>query len=244
MPTQISKGLLIAVEGIDGAGKTTQVEALRLALENCGESVVVSKEPTDGPWGKRIKESATKGRLPLGEELDAFLQDRTEHVDAVILPALTNSRTVILDRYFYSTIAYQGSRGADVGTLTQTMEDQFPVPDAVFVLDLDPTISLDRIHYSRRDTPNAFEQIEGLRTARTIFRQLTGDHIYVLNAAQTITELHQEILNLLIDGPLKVKRCAKQYCCENPFDCAFRIRGKCEWYKLQGMLRPQESIHG
>src|SRR5207253_402183 len=103
-------GILIAIEGIDGAGKTTQVARLCKALEAVGETVVRSKEPTNGPHGRRVRESAQNGRLDPHEELATFLDDRREHVATVIGPALGRGEIVILDRYFYSTIAYQGPR--------------------------------------------------------------------------------------------------------------------------------------
>lgn len=66
--------ILIAIEGIDGAGKTTQIGMLRQALEGAGVAVVASKEPTSGQWGKIIKESATNGRLSTEQELELFIK--------------------------------------------------------------------------------------------------------------------------------------------------------------------------
>jgi dTMP kinase len=124
-------GILIAFEGIDGAGKTTQVELLERFLLESGEKVRRSKEPTDGPWGQKIRESAANGRMPWADELHAFTEDRKQHVRELILPALQNGKTVILDRYFYSTIAYQGTRGGDVDKLTAQLVDTTPEPDVV-----------------------------------------------------------------------------------------------------------------
>src|SRR5260370_25230495 len=104
VPDLRNRSILIAIEGIDGAGKTTQVERLAQALRVVGQELVISKEPTNGRWGKKIRESAANGRLPLKEELKAFINDRTEHVRNVIQPALDTGKIVILDRYFYSTI--------------------------------------------------------------------------------------------------------------------------------------------
>ena len=104
------RGLLIAFDGIDGASKTTQVALLADFLASKGETIR-SKEPTDGKWGQIIRNAAANGRLPLEEELRVLIEDRKEHVRDLILPALSKGKAVILDRYFYSTIAYQGSRG-------------------------------------------------------------------------------------------------------------------------------------
>jgi hypothetical protein len=80
----LTTSVFIVFEGIDGTGKTVQVRLLKEALERAGENPVVSREPTDGPWGRLIKESAATGRLSPEQELDAFLRDRTEHVNTVV----------------------------------------------------------------------------------------------------------------------------------------------------------------
>ncbi len=196
-------GILIAVEGIDGAGKTTQVHLLRDALERAGESVVVSKEPTDGPWGRLIKQSAKTGRLPPDEELRAFLNDRAEHAQRLVNPALEQRRIVILDRYFYSSIAYQGSRGANSEEVRHIMESRFRIPDAVFILDIDPAESLHRIAHSRGDTPNDFEQRESLAVARAIFNRLADPAIHHIDGSLAVEAVHRRMMQLLAEGPLK-----------------------------------------
>ncbi len=115
------RGILIAIEGIDGAGKTTQVKMLHRALKRAGISVIRSKEPTTGHWGSILRQSAFTGRLSPREELETFIKDRTEHVETLIGPHLSSGSVVILDRYFYSTIAYQGARGADVPVVREEM---------------------------------------------------------------------------------------------------------------------------
>jgi dTMP kinase len=227
-----SSSILIAVEGIDGAGKTTQVRMLREALERAGESPVVSKEPTNGPWGKIIKDSATTGRLSPEDELNAFIEDRTQHVNEVIAPALEQGSIVILDRYFYSSIAYQGSRGANVVDIRSLMESRFPIPDAVFVLDVDPAIGVHRIAHSRGEEPNHFEDRSNLAKAREIFQGMTGSNIHNIDGTRSREAVHAEIVTRFIDGPLKAKLCAKSYGCDNHFDCTFRITGTCRWFKL------------
>ncbi len=93
-------GILIVFEGIDGAGKTTQINRLREALKRAGEIVIQSKEPTDGHWGRLIRESAKGTRMPLADELHAFVEDRREHLADTVLPALDRGAIVVRDRYF------------------------------------------------------------------------------------------------------------------------------------------------
>ncbi len=188
-------GLFIVLEGVDGAGKSVQVELLRRALEARGEPCVVSREPTDGPWGRRIRESAGAARMPPDEELRAFIEDRTAHVRDLIAPSLAGGKTVILDRYFYSTIAYQGSRGGDPAALRARMEAMFPVPDLVLILDVDPAESIRRISELRGEQPNAFERRESLEGVRRIFLGLDGANIRMIDGSLAVEEVHRRIVN-------------------------------------------------
>lgn len=230
-------GIFIVVDGIDGAGKTTQVQLLGDALEHAGETVVRSKEPTNGPWGRKVRESATSGRLNLDDELRAFIEDRREHVDNVIRPALAGGQIVILDRYFYSTIAYQGSRGADPRSLTGDMRSLFPIPDVTFLLDADPAVTLHRIANGRGDTPNEFERLDQLTAVRKVFLDLAAGagEMQVIDASQSIPAVYRAIVGVLVDGALKKKRCYKSYDCD-VFNCTPRATGMCDWAKIVPQL--------
>lgn len=165
-----SRGGLIAVEGIDGTGKSTLVRRLAERLRAGGGEVVTSKEPTDGPWGRILRRSATEGRLAPEEELETFLKDRREHVRDLILPALARGAVVILDRYYFSTIAYQSLRGLDAETIRARNEAFAPVPDLLVVLDLDPEAAMARIEVRERGQgANHFEQVHQLARSREVF---------------------------------------------------------------------------
>ena len=172
----MKSGFLIAVEGIDGAGKTTQVGLLEKYLQTVDLPVVRSKEPTDGPWGKKIRASAATGRMPLEDELAAFIEDRREHVRDVINPALEAGKVVILDRYFYSTIAYQGSRGGDVEAIERQMLAEFPIPDVVYLIDVPAEMGVARVRQGRGEVPNEFEQTDVLRRCRDVFLSMFHRH--------------------------------------------------------------------
>jgi dTMP kinase len=202
----LSTSIFIAFEGIDGTGKTTQVQLLQQALELAGESPVVSREPTSGRWGRLIRESAATGRLSPEEELDAFVQDRTEHVETLIRPSLEQGKIVILDRYFYSSVAHQGARGGNVAEIRAFMESRFPIPDGVFILDADPGIGVHRISHSRGEQPNHFEGREDLARVRSIYQGITGPTVHHIDAAVPIADLHARIVELLIAVALGKKR--------------------------------------
>lgn len=231
------RGILIAVEGIDGAGKTTQVDLLSRAFDNASEPFVSSKEPTDGKWGKLLRESAQNGRMTLDDELNAFIEDRKEHVANLIQPSLDEGIIVILDRYFYSTIAYQGARGKDVGELDRMMREIAPTPDVVFLVDVDPNVGVSRISNSRLEIPNEFEDAKYLADVRKIFNQLakSNSEICTIDGHKDIAGVQKAIADYLLDGVIKKKRCAKPWGCSGML-CMYRESGDCSWANLYSAL--------
>lgn len=133
--------------------------------------------------------------MSVTEEIRAFTKDRKEHVRDLIAPNLAKKRIVILDRYFYSTIAYQGCRGADVNRLDADMHAIAPEPDVVFVLDVTPKEGIARIEEKRMESPNAFENVAGLSAARKIFRALARKHgnIHLIDGTKSIRTVHAAI---------------------------------------------------
>lgn len=160
-------GLLVAIDGIDGAGKTTLAHHLAEMLRGFGNTVTCTKEPTAGPWGQRLRDSAHAGRLSVAEEVELFRRDRAEHVEQVIAPALARGEVVVLDRYYYSTAAYQGAAGADYAAILADSE-AFPRPHVALLLDVPVETGLARIR-ARGDTPNRFEDAAALEAARAHF---------------------------------------------------------------------------
>lgn len=177
-------GFLIVVEGVDGAGKSTVLRHLASYCEALGRSVITSREPTEGPHGRRLRESATGGRLPLEEELELFVLDRRAHVADLILPALAGHAVVLLDRYYFSTAAYQGARGADPAEVLRLNEEFAPVPDLVLLLDCEPSLSLERIR-ARGGGADAFERLEALEAVRKIFLSISRPFIRVVDASSS-----------------------------------------------------------
>jgi len=230
------QGILIAFEGIDGAGKTTQVDRLCAALEGVGETVTRSKEPTNGQYGRRLRESAHIGRMSPLDELATFIADRREHVENVINPALSRGEIVILDRYFYSTIAYQGPlTGHHPCELYEKMRE-FPIPDVTFLIDVPPEIGLYRVSESRGDRPNEFERIESLTVTRAAFLQLKecADEICQINGQTDIEAVTHQVIDCLIPI-LEKKRCLKHWGCDMLL-CSYRITGECTWPKERAQL--------
>jgi dTMP kinase len=176
-------GFLIAIEGIDGAGKTTQAHFVQERLQERKLCVIRTKEPTTGVWGQVLRDSALTGRLSIEEEVEAFLKDRREHVETVINPALKDGHIVIVDRYYFSTMAYQGARGMDPDDLMRRNELFAPEPDLLVILDIDPRSGLERIK-TRGDRANHFEKTGTLKKARDIFNSIKKPYLYRLDATQ------------------------------------------------------------
>ena len=189
----MSRGLFIVIEGIDGTGKSTQAARLADWFREQGREVVLSREPTAGPWGQRVRESAATGRLSPEEELEYFLNDRRQHVEELIEPSLAAGKVVILDRYYFSTMAYQGARGFDPLEIRRKNESFAPRPDLLLILDLDVDVALERIG-ARGDTANEFEQRGNLERCQEIFLSLSGESfVCVVDSQGTLDEVTQRI---------------------------------------------------
>lgn len=188
------RGLFIVLDGIDGTGKSTQAQRLGEWFARAGRDVVLSREPTDGPWGRKLRESAARGRLSPEDELDYFLKDRRQHVTELIAPALAAGKVVILDRYYFSTMAYQGARGFDPAEIRRRNELFAPVPDLLLILDLDVDAALERIG-ARGDTANAFEKRENLQRCREVFLSLADEAFArVIASTGTLDEVFARIV--------------------------------------------------
>lgn len=192
MPTPSRLGLLIAFEGIDGAGKSTQIARLAQALRAAGATVVTTREPTQGPWGQRLRDSATTGRLSPEDELALFIQDRTEHVATLIRPALERGDVVLVDRYYYSSMAYQGARGLDPEAIRVANEAIAPRPDRVVLIEVPVEAGLARVR-SRGAAADLFEREDALRRVTAIFQGLQGDHILRFDGTQDVDTLAEQI---------------------------------------------------
>ncbi len=194
----MQKGILIVFEGIDGSGKSTQAEILMKMLQKKGFDVVYFQEPSKGKWGRKIKKKALHpDSLAPEEELDLFQKDRKENVEKNLKPALEKKRVVILDRYYYSTIAYQGAKGIEKKRIRKMNEEFAVQPDLVFILDIDPQKGLERIE-SRKKKYRLFEREEYLVKVREIFKSLKGKNFIHINALKSKEEISKEIEEIVL----------------------------------------------
>ncbi|MFH0881702.1 MAG: dTMP kinase [bacterium] len=194
------KGALIVFEGIDGSGKSTQANLLADHLRDLELEVVLSMEPTDGPHGRALRELwVSGGRHDVREELELFRLDRNQHVHEKIEPALRAGKVVILDRYYYSSEAYQGVRGGPTPDEIHTMMTAIaPRPDCTLILELEPKQGFDRITRSRADTPNALEQLENLLAVCKVFDEMSYPEIHHVDASADAETLFQSVLAAVV----------------------------------------------
>lgn len=202
-------GILIAVEGIDGAGKTTIANHLKNYLSSFGYDCVILKEPSDSIYGKRIK--SLNSRISPEEELELFILDREIDVRERILPALREGKVVIMDRYYYSNIAYQSARGLNALEIKKRNERIAPKPDLVILLDLSPETAISRL--KSREKLSVFEQKEYLAEVRKRFLELVDDVTFVINAEKDVEEVKRDVEEVVKSFLKKSNRwcCAGNY---------------------------------
>jgi len=193
-------GLFIVFEGIDGTGKSTQINLLADDLKELGYSVVTTCEPTNGPYGQKIRQLfVNRAAVSHEEELELFMADRRQHVEAVIRPALAMGKVVLSDRYYLSTVAYQGANGLDPDDILARNKAFAPIPDLALILEIEPALGIHRIQKHRQELPNTFEEESNLHRVATIFSNLREEYISRIDASRTVDKVHQQIM-------LEVKR--------------------------------------
>jgi dTMP kinase len=206
--------MLITFEGIDGAGKSTQIKQLAGYLSSQDREVLVLREPGGTEVAEKIRTILLESRheiSPIGELL-LFSASRAELVQEVIVPAIADGKTVILDRFFDSTTAYQGyGRGIDL-TLLQSIISISTcgiIPDITFYLDIEPEEALRR-KFSKTSIPLSFENEELDRMERSgaeFYRKVrhgyhemisrNKERFVTINALLPAATIHRQIITII-----------------------------------------------
>ncbi|MEM0360135.1 MAG: dTMP kinase [Candidatus Diapherotrites archaeon] len=147
-------GKFIVFEGVDGSGKGTMLAKTAEWLFNCcteHDKIVLTREPTFSGYGAQIRRALKADHEPMTKAkqlLNLYFQDRKEHINKLIKPALQLGSIVLCDRYKYSTIAYQHAQGIPMETII-AMHKRLLVPDLVLILDVEPKTAMKRIRTGR-----------------------------------------------------------------------------------------------
>ncbi len=203
-----SKGRFIVLEGIDGAGTTTQCALLAARLRKNGTPVRTTREPSDGPVGTTIRQIlagrivGVGGRAPGWATMALlFAADRMDHVEAEIEPFVASGGVIVSDRYDASSLAYQsvssGRGGESTVEWIRTLNKNAKRPHLTIVLDVSPEIAASR-RQARGDAAQLYEQNE-LQRALCVFykdlqRHVPHDRVAVVDGSGTVEEVAEKVL--------------------------------------------------
>lgn len=193
------RGIFITFEGVEGAGKTTQIQRLATVL---GPDVVLTREPGGTPVSERIRDIfLTSDRITTMTELLLIAAARAQHVDERIRPALAANQIVICDRFTDATVAYQGYRGGiDLEIIHQLNQVATGglTPDITFILDLPPEIGLQRqqqgeMHRDRLDK-EPLEFHRKVREGYLTVAKAEPHRVKLIDATQSPDAVHAALL--------------------------------------------------
>ena len=209
--------MFITLEGIEGSGKTTQIDRLVKFLEDRGVECIATRQPGGTLIGENIRsillDPANSALEPLAELL-LYMADRAQHINALIRPALQAGKTVVCDRYFDATIVYQGfARGLNIELIQQLHKILFDdlKPDVTLLLDLAPRIGLQRAwqqlnNGQRSGVESRFEAEnvafhEKVRAGYLELARLEPDRFRIVDAAQPPDEVFTAIRKIVSAFP-------------------------------------------
>ena len=200
------KGYFISFEGVDGSGKSTQIQKLADFLRSLSFDIVVTREPGGSIGGEEIRKLLLQGdvdRWSAETEILLFTAARRDHLERIILPAMKNGQIVICDRFTDSTRMYQGMRGPKLKKFVDMLDKEVigHDPDLTILIDIDPEIGLRRAK-SRETVEERFEDfgLELQKKMRKGFLDLSkqfSNRISVIDGLQSEDKVSKEICSLV-----------------------------------------------
>lgn len=189
----MDEGKLIALEGADGCGKSTQVEMLKKWLSSEGFDVKTTKEPTDGPVGKILRKNLNN-EIDLCPESEAllFAGDRAQHVFEELEPELEEGKIIITGRYLFSSLVYQNVRGLELDWLEKINKHALK-PDLTILIDVPTETGLKRVNET--GSPDKFEEnLDMQKKVRETYLEIAKENnIPVVDGAKSIENVHNQI---------------------------------------------------
>lgn len=200
-------GKLIVFEGLDGSGHSTQLKLVRDFLVGKGINVLSSKEPTVySEAGKKIKKVLDKEMKADPEELqDLFIEDRRENTEKVVLPALKEGKYVLLDRYFFSTLAYGAAEGLSLEELIEKNRE-FILPDLTLIFDVSAKTCILRIE-KRGMEKTLFEKEKQLSKVLDYYKKFPSlfDNVFLIDGEGSIEDVFEETKKVVLSQVLNRK---------------------------------------
>lgn len=188
-------GKFIVVEGLDGSGKNAQIDLLINFLKENGKEVVVTKEPTiESKAGRKVKQALRKEITVEPLELqELYVQDRKEHLENKVIPAIKEGKFVVSSRYAFSTFAYGHSDGLNVDLLVK-MNDKFLLPDLTLIIDVSPESCMQRIE-GRGEPKELFEKLEKLTKVNEIYKKIPEmfENVAIINGERPIPQVFEDV---------------------------------------------------
>lgn len=215
LPKSMARGFFISLEGGEGSGKTTQINRLVDMLSERGYDVVITREPGGTAEAESIRNLLVQrdgGDWNAMAEVLLLFAARSMHIEKLIKPALNDGKIVICDRFTDSTFAYQGfGRGLELNKIKEIERisiNEFK-PDLTFILDIDVRTGLNRSNArlsegdTGEQTEDRFERLdidfhERLREGFLEIARQNEGRCYILNAAQSMDHLSDEIKNIAL----------------------------------------------
>lgn len=197
------RGLFITFEGIDGCGKTTQLNLLAEYLEKKGLEVIITREPGAVGLGKKLREILLNydGEVSPNCESFLFLADRAQHIDTIVKPAVEAGKIVLCDRHTDSTIAYQGyGRGLDLSQIKMlnNIATSGIKPNLTFIFDLDIETAFSRIGKTQDRIESAgLEFFERVRKGYLEIAKQELERVKVINSNDNIENIFKQVKNIV-----------------------------------------------
>lgn len=194
--------MLIVLEGIDGAGTTTQTRRLVEALEARGVAAHATREPSDGPVGRLLREVLAGRHAPTDATTMAllFAADRADHLQREVVPAIAEGKVVVSDRWYHSSLAYQGTE--EERSWIAELNRRARRPDLTIFVEVNPAVAAQRRADAHR-TDELFDAAEVQRRVAAGYRAVMAElsrreRIVAIDGEQPVDAVAEECLRLAL----------------------------------------------